>query len=126
MGIPIFWFLDDRPFPDLAVPMFMQRVAELDEWCRRHPEIPSVLTHGLVPATLMQGLGLPDEVVEMLRHPNLFAELLFPAKEPEYPYLPAPTSVDPRSLLNKAPAGAGTCRGSGTWSGRCARWARTS
>jgi len=98
LGIPIFWFLDDRPFPDLAVPMFMQRVAELDEWCRRHPEIPSVLTHGLVPATLMQGLGLPDEVVEVLRHPKLFAELLFPAKEPEYPYLPAPISVDPRSL----------------------------
>ena len=84
LGIPVFWFLDDRTFDRVA--MFMRRVAELDEWTRRHPEIPSVITHGLVPAAIIHEIGIPDEVIRVLSRPGVHAEILFPAKWPDYPY----------------------------------------
>ena len=84
LQIPIFWFLDDRTID--RVDMFMRRVAELDEWARRHPDIPSLITHGLVPAAIIDQIGIPKEVIALLEHPHVFAELLFPAKEPDYPY----------------------------------------
>jgi len=37
------------------VRLFRRRVAELDEWTRRHPEVPCVITHGLVPAAILGG-----------------------------------------------------------------------
>jgi predicted TIM-barrel fold metal-dependent hydrolase len=84
LEIPIFWYLDDRTIDRVA--MFMRRIAELDEWARRHPGIPSLITHGLVPAAIIHEIGLPEEVVALLDHPHVFAEILFPAKSPDYPY----------------------------------------
>ena len=84
LGIPVFWFLDDRTFDRAA--MFMRRVVELGEWAQRHPHIPSVITHGLVPAAIIHDIGIPDEVIEMLSRPGVHAEILFPAKWPDYPY----------------------------------------
>ena len=82
--VPIFWFLDDRTHDRIA--MFMRRVAELDEWARRNPEIDTVITHGLVPAAIIHEIGIPNAVIDLLRHANVFGELLFPAKFADYPY----------------------------------------
>ena len=70
LEIPIFWFLDDRTIDRVA--MFMRRVAELDEWAQRHPDIQSVITHGLVPAAIIHDIGIPDEVIALLDRPNIF------------------------------------------------------
>ncbi len=84
LEIPVFWFLDDRTHN--RIEMFMRRVAELDEWTQRHPDIPSIITHGLVPAAIIHDIGIPDELIEVLKRPNSLAEILFPAKWPVYPY----------------------------------------
>ena len=84
LRIPIWWFLDARK-KDRAT-AFMERLHELIRWTQTHPNIPSLLTHGLVPATLIHEMGIPDELVELLKNPNTFAEFQNPAKWPEYPY----------------------------------------
>ena len=64
----------------------MRRVAELAEWVSKHPDMNTVITHGLVPAAIIPEIGIPDEVIDVLSHPNVLAEVLFPAKFPDYPY----------------------------------------
>lgn len=84
LQVPVFWYIDDRTVDRVA--RFMRRVAELDAWAQRHPDIQSVITHGLVPAAIIHEIGIPDEVICMLDRPNFYAEILFPAKWPDYPY----------------------------------------
>ena len=81
LEIPIFWFLDDRTFDRIA--MFTQRITQMHQWAERHPDIPSVITHGLVPAAIIHDIGIPDEVFRLLNRPNIFTELLFPCKWPD-------------------------------------------
>ena len=94
LQVPIFWFIDDRTVN--RVEMFMRRIAELDTWAQRYPHINTIATHGLVPAAIIHDIGIPDAVIDLLRHANVFGELLFPAKFADYPYpegqamLPAP------------------------------------
>ena len=83
-GLPVFWFLDDRALD--RVGLFMRRVAELDEWTRRHPDVPCVITHGLVPAAIIHRIRVPEELLRVLDRPQVHAELLMPAKWPDYPY----------------------------------------
>lgn len=84
LQVPVLWYLDDRTIN--RAEMFLRRVAELEEWVSRHPDIDTVITHGLVPAAVIHEIGIPDEVVQVLDQPSVFAEVLFPAKFPEYPY----------------------------------------
>ena len=84
LQVPIFWFIDDRTVN--RVEMFMRRIAELDTWTQRYSHINTVATHGLVPAAIIQDIGIPEEVMSLLARPNVYAEILFPAKSPEYPY----------------------------------------
>lgn len=86
LQLPVFWFLDDRTFN--RVEMFLRRIAELAEFAQRHPGINSLITHGLVPAAIIHEIGIPEEVYQVLSMPNVFAELLVPAKWPAamYPY----------------------------------------
>ena len=83
-ALPVFWFLDDRALD--RVGLFMRRVAELDEWTRLHPDVPCVITHGLVPAAIIHQIGVPEELLRVLERPQVHAELLMPAKWPDYPY----------------------------------------
>ncbi len=83
-ALPVFWFLDDRVLDRAG--LFMCRVADLDEWTRRHPEVPCVITHGLVPAAIIHQIGVPKELLRVLDRPQVHAELLMPAKWPDYPY----------------------------------------
>ncbi|MBM3774595.1 MAG: amidohydrolase [Acidobacteria bacterium] len=84
LQIPIFWFIDDRT-ADRA-PRFLRRLGELDRWAARHPGITSVITHGLVPAAIIHDLGFPGQLMTVMQRPNMHAEILFPAKWPEFPY----------------------------------------
>ena len=63
-ALPVFWFLDDRALD--RVGMFMRRVAELDEWTRRHPDVPCVITHGLVPAAISHRIRVPEKLLRVL------------------------------------------------------------
>lgn len=83
-GLPVFWYIDDRALN--RVGMFMRRVAELDEWTARHSEVPCVITHGLVPAAIIHQIGVPKELTRVLERPQVHAEMLIPAKWPDYPY----------------------------------------
>ena len=65
----------------------MQRVAEVDRWAEAHPDIPAVMTHSIVPAILIQDIGIPNEAMTLLKRPNVYVELLAPAKSPEFPYV---------------------------------------
>ena len=87
LEIPIFWYLDARKQDRVAG--FMERVAELDRWSSANPDIPSVITHGIVPAAIIHEIGIPDSVLDILKRPNVYAEVLMPAKWPayEYPYV---------------------------------------
>jgi predicted TIM-barrel fold metal-dependent hydrolase len=84
LGIPVWWYLDARVRDRAAG--FLQRIAELDHWAEAHPNIPAVLTHGIVPATIIHAVGLPAEVWRLLKRPNLYAEVLMQSKWPEYPF----------------------------------------
>ncbi len=84
LEIPVFWYIDARQRDRVAG--FMGRVAELSRWAQAHADIPSVITHGLVPAAIIHEIGIPDEVVALLKRPNMYAEVLMQAKWPEYPF----------------------------------------
>ena len=69
LEIPVFWYIDDRTVD--RVGMFLRRVAELAAWSRQYPTIPAVITHGLVPAAIIHDIGIPAEVVDLLKRPNI-------------------------------------------------------
>ena len=77
----LWWYLDARKRDRRAA--FMERIAELTRWTDAHPDIPNLLTHGLVPSVLIHDIGIPKEVMDIIKRPNTYAELQNPAKWPE-------------------------------------------
>ncbi len=84
LGISVWWYLDARRRDRTAG--FLQRVAELERWAEVHPDLATVMTHGLVPAAIIHEIGIPDGVWRLLERPNTYAEVLMQAKWPEYPF----------------------------------------
>ena len=84
LDIPIWWYLDARKRDRASA--FMERLEELGRWTETHPDVPNLLTHGLVPATLIHNMGIPDALTNLLKKPHTYAEFQNPAKWPEYPY----------------------------------------
>ena len=84
LGISLWWYLDARRADRTAG--FLERVAELTRWAETNPDIPSVITHGLVPSAIIHKIGIPEPVWELLARPNIYAEVLIPAKWPDYPF----------------------------------------
>jgi predicted TIM-barrel fold metal-dependent hydrolase len=84
LKIPVFWYIDDRAADRAG--QFLRRVEELDRWSQKYPEVISVVTHGLVPAAVLHEIGYPDQLLALMKRPNMHAEIMFPAKFPEYPY----------------------------------------
>ncbi|HCN08399.1 MAG TPA: hypothetical protein DIT01_10735 [Lentisphaeria bacterium] len=84
LEISVWWYLDARRRDRVA--SFMQYIAEVDRWAEAHADVPTVLTHGLVPSTIIHEIGVPHEVMSLLKRPNVHAEVLMPAKWPEYPF----------------------------------------
>ena len=64
----------------------MEHVADLNRWAEAHPDIPAVVTHGIIPAALLHDIGIPEEVMTVLKRPNVYTEVMFHSKWPEYPF----------------------------------------
>lgn len=84
LELSVWWYLDARRRDRTAG--FLQYIAELHHWVEVYPDIPMVLTHGLVPAAIIHEIGVPEEVMSLLKRSNVHAEVLMPAKWPEYPF----------------------------------------
>jgi predicted TIM-barrel fold metal-dependent hydrolase len=84
LGLSVWWYLDARRADRVAG--FLERVGEVDRWAQAHPDIPSVITHGLVPSAIIHTIGIPEAVWALLARPNVYAEVLMPAKWPDYPF----------------------------------------
>lgn len=93
LGVPVAWdirFDHRRTHAD-----YMGEVVRLQRFARQFPRIRNVVTHGL-PAFALDNGGIPDEVIDLLREPNVTLELLFPqlfGLTWEYPYTEAQTLV---------------------------------
>ena len=91
LEIPVWWYIHTRRHDRFAA--FMEHVAELDRWTERHPDIPSVLTHGLDTFGIRRGepeqYEIPAELMTLLKRPNTYFEMLFIAFWREYPFLGA-------------------------------------
>jgi predicted TIM-barrel fold metal-dependent hydrolase len=85
LGIPIFWYIEDRTSGPRNQ-RFIGRVAELDRWANRYPDIPCVITHGLAPAAIVRSEGYPIELIKLLGRPNVHGEVVFPSLLGDYPY----------------------------------------
>ena len=89
LGIPLLWdirFVQRRTQAD-----YLGEVERLHRFARQFPRIRNVLTHGL-PAHALDGGRIPDEILALLREPNVTLELLFPllyGASWEYPFVEA-------------------------------------
>ena len=94
LEIPVWWYLHSRRggkrYANPArFAYFMEHVAELDRWAEAHPNIPGVLTHGMDVFTMRTGrekYQIPDDLMTLVKRPNISFEVLFQAFYPEYPY----------------------------------------
>ena len=91
LGIPVFWF------PSAAAPgrdAYMAELAAFGRWLKRYPEVPSVVTHGLLLAKFMEDgqVSIPEEAWKPFEAPNVLSEILIPIFQGaiwEYPYVEA-------------------------------------
>ena len=60
LDVPVWWYLDARKRDRKTA--FTERLDELTRWSDANPDIPSLITHGLVPAVIFHDLGVPDEL----------------------------------------------------------------
>src|SRR5262249_51535522 len=71
---------------------YLGEVARLHRFARQFPQIRNVYTHGIPPQALHGDGAIPDEILALLREPNVTLELLFPllyGATWEYPYAEA-------------------------------------
>ena len=87
LRIPIFWDIFSWLGHDLQ-----KESRRLTEWARHHPDIPSLVTHGL-PVLLwphdQHHVEVPEVVWDLFHCPNIYIEAMLPLQIPEsqYPYL---------------------------------------
>jgi predicted TIM-barrel fold metal-dependent hydrolase len=91
LKIPVWWYIHSRRINRFD--SFMEHVAELNRWAERHPDIRAVLTHGLDSFSMRRGTPqqheIPDELMALLKRPNMYFEMFFLAFWREYPFLGA-------------------------------------
>jgi predicted TIM-barrel fold metal-dependent hydrolase len=78
LGISVHWALfAEREHAE----GFLEKLRILRVWAEKFPDIPSIIVHGLFPiGPFMRGqdVMIPTEFFEVLKQPNVAAELLFP------------------------------------------------
>jgi predicted TIM-barrel fold metal-dependent hydrolase len=95
LGFVVYWDIEahPRPTPD----DYLEQLRRFGRWQKRHPNVPSVLVHGISDMLLTEGgYDLPIDVLEACRRPNVLLEVLFPiavGRTEEYPFLKAQTCV---------------------------------
>src|SRR3954447_25020444 len=104
LGVPVLW--DIRFVQRRAQRDYLGEVERLHRLARQFPKIRNVYTHGIPPQALNPDGSIPDEIMALLREPNVTLELLFPLLYGavwEYPYAEAQPIV--RTLYEKLGAG---------------------
>jgi len=78
LGIPIHWMAANRRQPRLQ--QYLHELTEFARWGRAHPDIPSVLTHGLenlrIDIDRPDRFEVPQEIIELISLPNWHIELM--------------------------------------------------
>ena len=78
LGIPIHWYAARQRMP--YVQEHTKEIVEFTQWAKAHPDIPSVLTHGLENVAIDDGrpdrFGVPGELITLLQLPNWHVELM--------------------------------------------------
>ena len=85
LKVPVFWEVAAPPWPKPQ--RLVLEFSRLKEWAARHPDIPSILTHGIHPEYLIA--GLPEPMAQVLANDQFLAEVLYPisrGRAHEYPY----------------------------------------
>ncbi|MBI4588504.1 MAG: amidohydrolase [Candidatus Rokubacteria bacterium] len=90
LRIPVLWNL--RPDSQPRRESYVNQFRRVGIWARRYPDIQSVVTHGFNVRYIIDSGGratVPDEMVEVLKLPNVTFELLFHIMQGgvwDYPY----------------------------------------
>lgn len=90
LGIPVLWNI--RPVAEPRPKSYLDQTRRLGVWARRYPDIPSVYTHGFHVKLLMDSRGrvtIPDEMINVLKLPNITFEILLATTQGglwDYPY----------------------------------------
>jgi predicted TIM-barrel fold metal-dependent hydrolase len=90
LNVPVLW--DIRFVQRRAQSDYLGEIARLHRFAKQFPKIRSVYTHGIPPQSLNTNGSIPDEILALLREPNVTLELLFPllyGAAWEYPYAEA-------------------------------------
>lgn len=78
LGIPIHWFAANRKQPRLQ--HYLSEIDEFAQWGRVHPQIPSVLTHGLenlrIDIDRPDRFDIPAQIIDLISLPNWHIELM--------------------------------------------------
>lgn len=88
LGISMWWELG--PMLKRTPENFLAQLRRLNLWLSRHPDIPTVLTHGLTPDLLgLEGAPVSDEMRQLLDNRSVIVEILYPigvGGRFDYPY----------------------------------------
>lgn len=90
LGIPVFWNI--RPVAEPRRDSYLEQTRRFGVWARRHPKVHSIYTHGVHVRLLANTEGrivIPDEMVEVLKLPNVTLEILLATMQGgmwDYPY----------------------------------------
>lgn len=85
LGIPVFWEIGGVPEPTQG--NLLKEIDRLNRWAERHPDIPSLYTHGFAPS-LLEG-DPPEPLARLLRRDQFMIEVLYPihwGRDHQYPY----------------------------------------
>jgi predicted TIM-barrel fold metal-dependent hydrolase len=86
LRLPVFWEILGVPTATPA--SYVREIDRLNRWADRHPDIPSVLTHGIDPAFLRA--TMPEPLERLLRREQFLIEVLYPISQGrtlDYPFL---------------------------------------
>ena len=98
--MPVLW--DIRFVQRRAQADYLGEIARLHRFARQFPKIRNVYTHGIPPQCLNADGSIPDDILALVREPNVTLELLFPllyGATWEYPYVEAQPLI--RTLYEK-------------------------
>ena len=78
LGVPIHWSSASKRSPQMEV--YLSEIEDFDRWAKAHPDIPSVLTHGLenlrIDVNAPNRYHVPPQILRLLNNPGWSIELM--------------------------------------------------
>ena len=78
LGVPIHWSAASKRRPQMET--YLSEIEDFERWAKSHPEIPSVLTHGLenlrIDVTVANRYSVPPQILRLLQNPGWSIELM--------------------------------------------------